>query len=266
LSASTVKIDALGSGSDFSPFLQHIGVASIDLGFGGENDGGEYHSIYDSYDMYKRFKDPGFQYSAVLAKTAGRMTLRLANADIVPFNFHDFSGTLNEYVSEVMKTLEDMRSSTELNNQLVKERFYILASDPSKKYVAPVAKDDVPHLDFSAMENAMDGLKKSVERYDSVKANAVHLSESATHQLNMMIYQSEQKLLQDGLPNRGWYKHAIYAPGYYQGYGVKTLPGPREAIENRDWKLAQQQISVVANVISNYTRQIDAISDLLRAK
>ena len=267
LGSSTIKLEALGSGSDFSPFLQHLGIASIDLGFGGEDNGGEYHSIYDSYDMYTKFKDPKFEYGVVLAKTAGRLTLRLANADIIPFKFHDFYNTLNSYVTALTKSVDEMRSETEQTNTLLQGNYYKLASDPTKTFVQPLPKGTVPYLDFSALQNAMANLKSSVARYDSVSQSASQKSDRVALKLNSMLLQSERKLMAEGgVPSRGWYKHAIYAPGYYTGYGVKTLPGLREAIENRDWKLAQQQAQVIAEVINNYSANIDAAAALLKNK
>ena len=261
-----LKLEALGSGSDFSPFLQHLGIAAIDLGYGGEDNGGEYHSIYDSYDLYTRFKDPGFQYGVVLAKTAGRLTLRLANADIIPFKFHDFYTTLNGYVSGLTKTVDEMRTETEQANNLLNGNYYKLAQDPTKTYVQPAAKEAVPYLDFSALQNAMANLKSSVAKYDSASQNIFQKSEGVS-KLNALLLQSERKLMaEDGVPLRPWYKHAIYAPGYYTGYGVKTLPGLREAIENRDWKLAQKQEQVIAGVINNYAANVDAATALIKIK
>ena len=267
MSASGLKIDALGSGSDFSPFLQHIGIASLDISFGGEGSGGEYHSIYDSYDMFKKFKDPGFQYEVVIAKTAGRVTLRLANADVLPFNYHDFYTTVNEYATEMMKNMEEMRTSTELKNQMIKEKYYVLSSDPTKTYNSPVAKEAVPFIDFSALQNALAALKTSTAQFEALSTGMEQLPETTIHQLNTLLFQSERKLLMEaGLPDRGWYKHGIYAPGYYQGYGVKTLPGVREAIENRKWQLAQQQSDAIAKVLLAYSKQVDEAAELLKKK
>jgi N-acetylated-alpha-linked acidic dipeptidase len=267
LSSTTVKIDALGSGSDFSSFLQHLGIASLDFGYGGEDHGGEYHSIYDSYDMYRRFKDPGFIYGVVLAKTAGRATLRLANATVLPFEYHDFYNTLNDYVKEVTKKIEEMRANTEIENQLLKENVYTYASDPTHTFIPPKPKAEVPYIDFAPLQNAMAGLKNSTDQCKPLLEKAKNQPDSIINKVNVLLYQSERKLLlENGLPDRPWYKHAVYAPGYYTGYGVKTLPGIREAIENRNWVLAQQQIEAAAKVITAYKQQVDAVVDLLKEK
>ena len=264
LSSDILKTDPLGSGSDFSGFLQHLGIASIDLGFGGEDPGGEYHSIFDSYDMYQRFKDPNSVYGVVLAKTAGRMTMRLANADILPFNFKDMYITVNEYVNELTKKMDEMRTSTDMTNQLLANKYFVYANDPTKTLINPAPKEKVPFLDFSSLQNAMLKLNSSSEVYQRILASNQGLSPSSALQLNILLYQSERKLLlPDGLPGRQWYKHAIYAPGYYTGYGVKTLPGIREAIEGRRWTEAQQQITETAKVIEAYNAQLESAMELL---
>ncbi|HTF20443.1 MAG TPA: M28 family peptidase, partial [Chryseolinea sp.] len=149
LDKQSMSIDALGSGSDYSPFFQHLGIPSLNIGFGGEDDGGEYHSIYDSYDHYVRFKDPGFDYGVALAKTAGRATLRLVNAKILPFDFKAFYTTLDGYVNEGTTLLDNMRESTDVENRLISDNYFVYAQDPKLKYVPPVAKAAVPYLDFS---------------------------------------------------------------------------------------------------------------------
>lgn len=265
LDKQSMSISALGSGSDYSPFFQHLGIPSLNIGFGGEDDGGEYHSIYDSYDNYVRFKDPGFHYGIALTKTAGRATLRLVNANILPFDFKAFYATVNGYMNEVTSLLDNLRQSTEVENRMIKGNYFVYAQDPKLKYIPPVAKEPVPFLDFSALQNAMEALKKSSHAYGDLVAtnpqSAVHVDE-----LNKVLYQAEQKLMiEAGLPRRPWYKHSIYSPGYYTGYGVKTLPGIREAIEQRNWKEAQEQVALAAAAIMRYTNEVDASFNLLSA-
>jgi N-acetylated-alpha-linked acidic dipeptidase len=263
LSSSTTKIGALGSGSDYTPFFQHLGIPSLDIGFGGENPGGEYHSVYDSYDHYKRFKDPSFDYGIALAKTAGRATLRIANADLLPFEFKGFYRTVNGYTQEVIALLESARETTEVENQLVSEKRYTLAADPTKKYIPPVKKDEVPYLNFAPLQNALEQLEKAANEFGALqKAGAK--SPQTTQQVNQLLFQAEQKLLsKDGLPRRPWYRHSIYAPGFYTGYGVKTLPGIREAIEQRNWKEAQEQIEIAAQTLTDYAATVNSINSLM---
>ncbi len=263
LGRSTMRIEALGSGSDFTPFIQHLGIPSLNLGYGGEDAAGVYHSIYDSYDHYKRFEDPNFVYGIMLAKTAGRTTLRLSEATVLPFDFKGFYKTVNGYLSEVTALIDNLRETTDVDNQLIKEKRYIYAADPKEKFVAPLAKDPVPYISFSNMQNAVSGLEKSSAAFaDLYAANPKPNTNLA--KLNQLMFQAEQKLLStNGLPRRPWYKHMIYAPGFYTGYGVKTLPGIREAIEQRNWKEAQDQIDITAKVIQEYSAQIDAASKIL---
>jgi N-acetylated-alpha-linked acidic dipeptidase len=244
------RMESLGSGSDFSAFLQHLGVPTLDLAFGGEDGGGEYHSIYDSFDDYRRFKDPEFKYGVALAQTAGHTVLRMANAELLPFDFRNLHATIDRFATELTELTNNMRESTSIDNKLIKANAYTLAADPTLHQKSPLAKDTVPNIDFKPLQNALDSLKKSA---DKLAANWTTASQSnADHdKLNKMLYQAEQQLLSaDGLPRRGWYKHTLYAPGFYTGYGVKTLPGIREAIEQRNWTEAQQQIGVVSEAIT----------------
>jgi len=257
LGKTELELDALGSGSDYSPFLQHLGLPSLNLGFGGEDDGGEYHSIYDSYDDYRRFKDPSFEYGVALSQVSGRAVLRMANADALPFDFTNVYKTANDYATELINTTNDMRDATAIENQLLKENKYKLAADPTKTYVQPKPKDEVPFIDFSPLQNALAALKKST---DSLNVVIKKNNNTANANMNLALAHAEQQLLFDnGLPRRGWYKHSLYAPGFYTGYGVKTLPGIREAIEQRNWKEAQDEINLTAQAImrlANYLNDI----------
>jgi len=259
-----IKLGALGAGSDYSPFIQHMGIASINLGFGGEDQGGEYHSIYDSYDLFTRFKDPGYQYGIALVKTAGRVTLRLANADALPFDFNSFYKTLTDYGTEVKTLLDNQRAETETENKMIKDNLYTLTKDPRKTYSPPALKEPVPFLNFSDFDNSLMQLKMSAEEFQKVYVNAPTLPVEKLNLLNELLYKAERSLIDsNGLPRRPWYKHEIYAPGFYTGYGVKTLPGIREAIEQRNWKEAQESIGIVSRVIQAYNTQVQEATSLL---
>ncbi len=265
LDKHSLTLGALGSGSDYSPFFQHLGIPSLDLSFSGEGDGGEYHSIYDSYDHFIRFKDPGFVYGITLAKVAGRVTLRLANADVLPFDFKAFHRTVTNYQTELISLLETQRERTDVENQMIREKRYTYAADPTQKYFPPAVKEDVPFLNFSSLQNALSALEKESAVYSGLVTDGpASLPTSSTQALNKILYQAEQKLMhQPGLPQRPWFRHTIYAPGFYTGYGVKTLPGIREAIEQRSWKEAQEQIEIVALVIEKYNEEIRSASKIL---
>jgi N-acetylated-alpha-linked acidic dipeptidase len=254
-------LGALGSGSDFSSFLQHLGVPTLDIGFGGENGGGEYHSIYDTYDDYVRFKDPGFKYEVTLSQTAGHAILRMADADLLPFDFRSLYTTIDKYSKEVTELVDKMRESTAIENQLVKANDYTLAADPTKNEKAPELKPEVPKLDFSALKSALDSLKSSAEKLNT-QWQAASQTTADHDKFNKLLYQAEQQLLNEGLPRRPWYRHTIYAPGFYTGYGVKTLPGIREAIEQRNWTEAQDQIGVVAKSINNLAVYLNPTASL----
>lgn len=260
LNRKTVPLGALGSGSDYSPFFQHLGVPSLNLGFGGENEGGEYHSIYDSYDHYKRFKDPKFEYGVALAKAAGRTTLRFAQADVLPFDFKALQKTIAGYLSEVISATEQLRESTAVENQVIRENRYVQAADPTETYFPPLPAAEVPYIDFSALQNAIVAMEKATAGL-AEKINTGSLSEENKRTLNRKLYQAEQQLLlPDGLPRRSWYRHSIYAPGFYTGYGVKTLPGVREAIEQRNWKEAQTEIQKAAQAINSFNEYLNTVA------
>ncbi|WP_207632651.1 transferrin receptor-like dimerization domain-containing protein [Foetidibacter luteolus] len=252
LAKTGLELSALGSGSDYSPFFQHLGIPSLNLGFGGEGDGGEYHSIYDSYDDYRRFKDPTFAYGVALAKTAGHAALRMANADVLPFDFRTLYKTVIKYVADLQAATDNLREATAAENEALKQNAYTLAADPTRPFTAPKPKDEVPYLDFSPLQNALVNLQKSADSLAIVWGKAL-ASGANTAVLNKALYQAEQQLLlEKGLPRRGWYRHSLYAPGFYTGYGVKTMPGIREAIEQYNFKEAQEQLMLDAAAINRF--------------
>ncbi|BAV09768.1 N-acetylated-alpha-linked acidic dipeptidase [Filimonas lacunae] len=249
LAKRSLSLSALGSGSDYTSFLQHVGVPSLNLEFGGEDDGGEYHSIYDSYSNYVRFKDSGFLYGAALAQTAGRVALRMANAEILPFNFRTLYTTVNGYVTDLMSQVEQMREATNVENQILRGRAYKLAADPKTLSIAPKPKEELPYMDFSPLQNAMQDFDK-VTRLAGDSLSRFLLTTNDHGPINKLLFQAEQQLMNPkGLPSRPWFKHTLYAPGFYTGYGVKTMPGIREAIEQRKWNQAQEQINLAADAI-----------------
>ena len=256
------KLSALGSGSDYTPFIQHTGVPSLNLGFGGEDNGGDYHTIFDTYTNYKRFKDPDFSYGVALAKTAGHIVLRLANADVLPFEFQQWYSTVNGYLEEVMKETSNLRTEVEKHNKMVAGNDFELAADPTKPFVKPEKEKTVPHLDFSALENIMADLKNTIDTIS--EKDMLKLNDEKKKQVNQKLMGVERSLTNEkGLPRRPWFKHEIYAPGFYTGYGVKTLPGVREAIEQKNWKEAQEQISILTETLNNFNSKLQEIIKLM---
>jgi len=250
-------IAALGSGSDYTPFLQHLGISSLNIGFGGENGGGSYHSQFDSFDHYSRFGDPGFQYGIALAKVAGRLTLRFANADVLPMRMANYAETVDRYLGEVEELADDMRGETERHNQLVEMDAFRLQADPTKTYVPPTAKDEVPFFNFSLVQNAIGSLEDASTDLDLTLATGLgsgSLDRRRMAEINDILQEVEQAMTDEsGLPGRPWFRHTIYAPGFYTGYGVKTLPGIREAIEQREWQLVDQEMARIAAALERVT-------------
>ena len=253
-----LRIGALGAGSDYSPYIQHLGIPSMNVAFGGEGDGGEYHTIFDSFDHFTRFKDPDFAYGIALAQTMGRAVLRLANADVLPFEFQNFSNTVAKYQTEVKQLAETMRTDTERQTKLLAEKRYEAVADSTLTLLPPKAQEAVPYLNFAPLDNALAKLEKNAQAYAQArKANAA-LPADRQKQLDQLLYQAEQQLLSaEGLPRRPWYRHQIYAPGFYTGYGVKTLPGIREAVEERKWAEADEQIKRTAAAIERFAGQVN---------
>ena len=265
-----LRINALGSGSDYTPFLQHLGIATVNVGFGGEGENdGVYHSIYDSFDHYTRFGDPGFDYAIALAKTGGRTVLRFANADYLPLSPSNFSETVGQYVKEVMKLAGDERDAIAEKNRRIAEKVFENVDDPTKTLLAPKPEKAAPFLNFAPLQNALARLDESTKNYDAAMrdpAAVVRLqSRDVQIALDNALRQVELTMIAEGgLPRRPWFKHQIYAPGFYTGYGVKTLPGIREAIEQHRWEEASEQIGVVASTLEKTASQIDRAAAVLK--
>jgi N-acetylated-alpha-linked acidic dipeptidase len=265
-----LPIEALGSGSDFSAFLEHLGVASLDLGFGGEDDnGGIYHSRYDSFDHFARFGDPTFEYGVALSKVAGHIVLRTADASVVPMRFGDFSDTLDRYVAELHKLVDDTRADTKEQHELLEQHAFELAADPSRPVAPPARDSDVGDINLAPLDQAAKQLKQSAQAYEVAynerASTGFDMPEAQQRQLNALMGQMEQALSDPaGLPTRPWFKHMIYAPGMLTGYGVKTVPGVREALEARRWNEANQYAVVTAKVLDRYRAQLDRLTALLK--
>ncbi|GMQ83001.1 MAG: transferrin receptor-like dimerization domain-containing protein [Rhodothermia bacterium] len=251
-----IPISPLGSGSDYGPFLQYAGISSLNLGFGGENRGGSYHSAYDSYEYYTRFGDSDFMYGVTLAKVSGRATLRLAQADVLPFRFGSLAENIRKYLDEVKELADETREKTETDNSLIASGAYKLAADPTKPYVPPVEESAVPFLNFAPLENAFSELENAAEEADGSLTSA-----TPSVEMNFMLAQVERAMTsKDGLPRRPWFRHQVYAPGFYTGYGVKTLPGVREAIEERKWDEAEAEIKRTAEMLGRVAKALNEIA------
>jgi N-acetylated-alpha-linked acidic dipeptidase len=264
--ARELPINALGSGSDYSPFLQHLGVAALNIGYGGEGEvGGVYHSAYDTYEQYTRFGDPGFIYAGVLAKTAGRLVLRLADAELPPHRYGDFAETVSRYLDEVKRLADSRRETAETQAKMIAADAFRLADDPTESRSEPKALKMVPHFNLAPLENGIDRLRQSARAYDAaLAASSLGLSAPIKEQLVDLARQAEMTLAPEiGLPGRSWYKHLIYAPGRYTGYDVKTLPGVREAIEEERWDDVDRYAALTASALDAYSDKLDEAVKLM---
>ena len=258
---SDIRINPLGSGSDYTPFLQHLGISSANISFGGEARDGSYHTLYDTYEHYTTWRDPNLTYGVSLAQVAGRATLRLANSERLPFEFKGFADNIDLYIGELEELADNMRIDTEDKNSMIIDGTYIAALDPKKTISPPKVEDSVPYFNFSPLKNALAKLKESATNFET----AGQINKKSTRELNNLLYTVERLMIRDeGLPKRDWYKHYIYAPGFYTGYGVKTIPAVREAIEEREYDQVEKQIKLSAEVIENITARINVIVELLK--
>ncbi len=263
-----IPLAPLGSGSDYTPFLQHLGIASMNIAFGGEGDYGQYHSIYDSIDHFERFMDPGFVYGVALAKTGGRLTLRLAQADVVPFDFQAAADAVGQYVDEVKKLADSMRDDTAERDRRLDDQVFEAVADPTETWLPPERQEPVPYLNFAPLENALATLEQSVGAFEKAYgAGAERLSPAARDELDGLLFRSERAWTRDeGLPGRPWFVHYVYAPGFYTGYGVKTLPAVREAIEQREWQKVPGDMDATAEAIDAFAAQVDRATAVVEAK
>ena len=255
-----LRIDALGSGSDFTPFLQHAGVPTLNVGFGGEDGGGIYHSIYDSFYWYTHFSDTSFVYGRALAQAAGTMIMRVADADVLPEEFGNLSETTRGYIAELKALRETTAKDIEEINRQIAEGTFAMVNDPRRPTQAPRASPTAAVLNFAPLENASIALDSAAAKFELAYGGLPGGSASAASlaPVNDLLRQSDQALLlPEGLPKRPWYRHSLYAPGFYTGYGVKTMPGVREAIEQKDWKLADAEIVRIAAAL---TREADLVT------
>jgi len=259
-----LRIEALGSGTDFTAFLDHLGIATLDLAYGGEDEGGIYHSIYDDFYWYTHFSDTDFVYGRALAQTVGTSVMRLADAEVLPFDFVNFADTVEVYRKNLEKLLADKQEEIRERNQELDEGLFKATFDPRRPTVAPVREEVPPHLNFAPMQNAVDSLTRSAKHYQqALSQQQASLGDDAVAgklgALNQKLIESERRLTNaDGLPRRPWYKHLLYAPGVYTGYEVKTVPGVREGIEQKRYAEAEQEIVRVAKALQDEAALIES--------
>ena len=266
-----LRLEMLGGGSDHAPFINFAGVASLGIGFGGEDGGGIYHSIYDDFYWYTHFSDKDFVYGRALAQAGSTSVVRVADADLLPFQFSDFADDVKMYVHEVEKFADKQREEIQETNQKLAEGMYEATADPRYSWVTPKKEEVPPHLNFAPLDNAVESLERSSAEYqkalDRVSANGgAALASASVKDVNEMLIQCEHKLTTpEGLPGRFWYKHELYAPGVYTGYAAKAIPAVREGLEQKKWKEAEESAARVAKVLENEAQHISAAAAKLSA-
>jgi N-acetylated-alpha-linked acidic dipeptidase len=264
-----LRIGALGSGSDYTAFLDHLGIASLNLGYGGEAQGGIYHSIYDDFYWYTHFDDPDFVYGRALAQTAGTVVMRLADADVLPTEFSDLADTVRRYVRELETLLKSSQDDAKERDKEFQEGMFAAVSDPKNPTYPPKQEPIPPFLNFAPLSNGVEALNQAAERYQRA-VNAAQQNDwgqVAIPDLNRLLIESERKLtLDEGLPKRPWFKHQLYAPGFYTGYGVKTIPAVREAIEQKQWQEAEAAIARVGRVLQEEATTINRAAETIERR
>jgi N-acetylated-alpha-linked acidic dipeptidase len=259
--AGKLPLSPLGSGSDYSAFAQHLGIPSLNIGFGGEDfSGGSYHSVYDSYYHFTHFDDPGLAYGVALSKVIGRMVLRASDAPRVPAHYSDLASDVSRYIADIQELAANQREKDRALAELRREGDFKLSSAPYDPTVAPVDKGITPLIDMLALQNASDHLTRAAAAADGMLAGESKLPPATQARINGALNGIDQLLLDpQGLPGRGWYKNLISAPGMLTGYGAKTLPGVREAIEQRRWDDARTYVGRTAAVIEAYANRLDQV-------
>ena len=261
-----LRMYAMGAGSDYTAFLHHAGVPALNMAFGGESGGGSYHSLYDTYEHYKRFSDGKFIYGTTLSKVNGRLVLRLSEADILPFRFVNMVDNIGKFVEQNKKLSEDIRKSTKSLNDLLDNNDFAISSNPKKTYLPPKRLRQVPEFDFKPLDAALVRLSTSAWKYEEalLKFQKGSLTTERKSEINALLRSVDQAFIYSkGLPRRDWFKNMMYAPGYYTGYGVKTLPGIREGLEERKWNEVRVYIKEVSKALDRASENINSASRIL---
>jgi N-acetylated-alpha-linked acidic dipeptidase len=262
-----LRLAALGSGSDYTTFLDHLGIASLNFGFGGEGGGGVYHSIYDDFAWYTRFSDTDFSYGRALVQVAGTAVLRLADAQILPFDFTGLSDAVARYVKEVRDLAKERREAAEERNREIEEGVFEATADPRQPSAPPAKEAPVPEFDFSPLEKASASLGQAAREYEDAFAAKKSPDAAQARRVNTLLRSAERSLTRgEGLSRRPWFRHYIYAPGFYTGYAVKTLPAIREAIEEKQYAEVGGEIAKTAEVLERAAARIREAAAALRAR
>jgi N-acetylated-alpha-linked acidic dipeptidase len=260
-------VSALGDGSDFTAFQDFAGIPTLSIDFGDEDDGDQYHSIYDDFYWYTHFIDTDFVYGRALAQTGGTAMMRLADADLIPYDYSPQAEAIAKYEEELEKLLKDKQDEFTERNLQLKEGVFTATADPRRPSVPPPVETVPPYMNFARMKNAIDLLKKNAERYSSILSDwqakgSPSLSAQDLDSINADLLKIPRLFLSEkGLPERPWFKNQIYAPGAYTGYGAKPIAAVREYMDEKKWKEADAQIPQVAEIVENVATGISKAAD-----
>jgi N-acetylated-alpha-linked acidic dipeptidase len=266
-----LDVRALGDGSDFTAFQDFAGISTLNLGFGGEEDGTQYHSVYDDFYWYTHFVDTDFVYGRALAQTIGSAVMRLADAYLIPLDYAPQAEAIEKYEGELEKLVKDKQEEFTERNLELQEGVFRAVNDPRRPTVPPPVETVPPYINFAPMKNALEVLKKSSDRYSKAlsKWQAAGGGTESIQKMELLnddlLKVSRLFLNEQGLPERPWFKNQIYAPGAYTGYGAKPIAAVREYMDEKKWKEAEGQVPQVAQVIENVAAGIDKCADDLEA-
>jgi N-acetylated-alpha-linked acidic dipeptidase len=223
------RIGALGSGSDFTPFLQHLGIPSSDMGFGG--DYGVYHSAYDDFYWMSHFGDPTFMYHVTMARLWGTITMRLADSAGLQLDYRDYAAQVREFFAESMKTARQRKLTS--------------------------------GIDEKQMNDAIDAFSSEAEKTERARQEAVQTNAGARLQrINDSLIAVERDLTDArGLRGRNWYTHQIYAPGTYTGYAAQPLPDFRQALDDRNTVDAGEALKRIVEALRRATETLRKARD-----
>jgi N-acetylated-alpha-linked acidic dipeptidase len=264
-------VSALGDGSDFTAFQDYAGISTLNVEFSGEDDGTQYHSIYDDFYWYTHFVDTDFVYGRALAQTIGSAMMRLADADLIPVDYSPQAEAISKYETELEKLLKDKQDEFTERNLELKEGVFKATNDPRRPTMPPPAEVVPPYMNFAPMKNSIELLKKSSERYSKALSKwrddgSPALPAEKVELINADLLRVSRLFLNEkGLPERPWFKNQIYAPGAYTGYGAKPIAPVREYMDEKKWKEADAQIPGVARSIENVAAGINKAADDLES-
>ena len=260
-------VSALGDGSDFTAFQDFAGIPTLSIDFGGEDDGDQYHSIYDDFYWFTHFIDTDFAYGRALAQTGGSAMMRLADADLLPYDYSPQAEAIAKYEEELEKLLKNKQDEFTERDLQLKEGVFTATADPRKPSVPPPVESVPPYMSFAPMKNAIDLFKKNAELYSRAVSDwqakgSPSLPVNDLASINADLLKISRLFLNEkGLPERPWFKNQIYAPGAYTGYGAKPIAAVREYMDEKKWKQADAQIPQVAEVIENVATGIGKAAD-----